>query len=133
MTVVKQLSCLKYFIGKQLKKKEWNQRTEFSTRNTQYCLKFVTLVTTNLSLTKFCTQTEKYSYTMQQTLESYTFIFLCTFAHFTHKLQEADSMYSTANFKILYKCNTILTREAISLFVILNGIQHIADVSNTTT
>lgn len=39
----------------------------------------------------------------------------------------------TANFKAICKCNKTLTRKTISLFVVLNGIQHIANVSYTTT
>jgi len=129
MTVVKQLSYLKYFTGQWLKKKyhlqEVSNGIEYGTRNIYSCLKFVTLVLEIYSVHKLentpCSRPWKDIHFSSYLCKFYTQIIGCRL----HVI--------TADFKTIYKCNNTLTRKTISLFVVLNGIQHVANVSNTTS
>jgi len=134
MTVVKQLSYLKYFMGQWLKKKyhlqEVSNGMEYGTRNIYCCLKFVTFV---LEIYFEQNSVHKLENTPNSRPWKDTHYFSSYFYKFYTRITGCRLHITTADFKTIYKCNNTLTRKTISLFVVLNGIQHIANVSNTTT
>lgn len=133
MTVVKQLSYLKYFTGQWLKKKyhlqEVSNGIEYGKRNIYFCLKFVTLV-----LEIYFEQNSVHKLENTPCSRPWKDIhFSSYFCKFYTQITGCRLHVITADFKTIYKCNNTLTRKTISLFVVLNGIQHIANVSNTTS
>lgn len=134
MTVVKQVSYLQYFTGQWLKKKyhlqEVSNGREYGTRNIYYFLKFVTLV---LEIYFEQNSVHKLENTPRSRLWKGIHSLFFILCKFYTQITGCRLHIITADFKTIYKCNNTLTRKTISLFVVLNGIQHIANVSNTTT
>jgi len=121
-------------MGQWLKKKyhlkEVSNGTEYGIRNTYYCLKFVTLVLEIYFEQNSVHKLENIPCSRPwKSIHSFFFILL-QILQTNYRMQTA---YNYNYYYYYYKCNKTLTRKTISLFVVLNGIQHIANIPNTTT